>query len=115
MFKRAAGSRSLAAARSNMIVEARPIMAITGHVEISISVSLSARSRRARSDDAHDLHYGLAGAKWQQRAEVLRAAYHAHPERFPHGVPVPPLLPTAAWINKPPASLVLAGPAGAGS
>jgi len=51
----------------------------------------------------HDIHYGLAPAKWQRRAEVLRAAYAAHPERFPRGVPVPPPLPTAAWINKPPA------------
>src|SRR6266571_4090991 len=50
----------------------------------------------------HDIHYGLAAAKWQQRAEILRAAYAAHPERFPRGVPVPPPLPTAAWINKPP-------------
>ena len=23
------------------------------------------------------------------------------PERFPHGVPTPPPLPAAAWINKP--------------
>ena len=44
----------------------------------------------------HDIHYGLAAAKWQQRAEVLRATYAAHPERFPRGVPVPPPLPTAA-------------------
>jgi hypothetical protein len=49
----------------------------------------------------HDLHYGLAAAKWQQRAEVLRAAYAAHPERFPRGLPLPPPLPTATWINKP--------------
>jgi putative transposase len=49
----------------------------------------------------YDMHYGLAEAKWQHRAEVLRAAYEAHPERFPRGVPVPPPLPTAAWINKP--------------
>jgi putative transposase len=63
----------------------------------------------------HDIHYSLAQAKWQQRAEVLRGAYHEHPERFPRGVPVPPPLPPAAWINKPPASPVLAGPAGAGS
>ena len=48
-----------------------------------------------------DMHYGLAEAKWHRRAEVLRAAYQAHPERFPSGVPVPPALPTAAWINKP--------------
>jgi putative transposase len=63
----------------------------------------------------HDIHYGLAAAKWQQRAEVLRAAYIAHPERFPHGVPVPPPLPTAAWINKPATPPTLALPAGAGS
>jgi putative transposase len=63
----------------------------------------------------HDMHYGLAEAKWQRRANVLRAAYHAHPERFPHGVPVPPPLPTAAWINKPAALPALAVPEGAGS
>jgi putative transposase len=49
----------------------------------------------------YDLHYGLAQGKWERRATVLRAAYDAHPERFPRGVPVPPPLPTAAWINKP--------------
>jgi len=63
----------------------------------------------------HDIHYGLAAAKWQQRAEILRAAYAAHPERFPRGVPLPPPLPTAAWINKPPAPPALAVPEGAGS
>ena len=63
----------------------------------------------------HDMHYGLAAAKWQQRAAVLRAAYAAHPERFPRGVPVPPPLPTAAWINKPPAPPALAVPEGVGS
>ena len=63
----------------------------------------------------HDIHHGLAAAKWQQRAAVLRAAYHAHPERFPRGVPVPPPLPTAAWINKPPVAPALATPEGAGS
>jgi putative transposase len=63
----------------------------------------------------HDLHNDLAEAKWQHRAEVLRAAYAAHPERFPRGVPVPPPLPTAAWINKPPAVAPLAEPEGAGS
>jgi putative transposase len=63
----------------------------------------------------HDIHYGLAQVKWQQRAQVLRAAYAAHPERFPRGVPVPPPLPTAAWINKPPAVPALATPEGTGS
>lgn len=63
----------------------------------------------------HDIHYGLAEGKWQQRAQVLRAAYAAHPERFPRGVPVPPPLPTAAWINKPPAVPTLATPEGTGS
>jgi putative transposase len=50
----------------------------------------------------YDMHYGLAPAKWERRATVLRAAYNAHPERFPRGIPLPPPLPTAAWINKPP-------------
>ena len=63
----------------------------------------------------HDIHYGLAAAKWRRRAAVLRAAYQAHPERFPRGAPVPPPLPTAAWINKPPAPPALAVPEGAGS
>jgi len=58
----------------------------------------------------HDIHDGLAPGKWQQRAELLRAAYHAHPERFPRGVPVRPPLLTAAWINKPPAAPALAAP-----
>lgn len=62
-----------------------------------------------------DIHYGRAEAKWQQRPAVLRAAYAAHPECFQRGVPVPPLLPTAASINQPPASPALAVPEGAGS
>ena len=48
-------------------------------------------------------------------AAVLRAAYAAHPERFPRGVPLPPPLPTAAWISKPPAVPALVVPQGAGS
>jgi putative transposase len=63
----------------------------------------------------HDTHYGLAEAKWQHRAMVLRAAYAAHPERFPRGVPVPPSLPTAAWINKPQPVPAIAEPEGPGS
>jgi transposase-like protein len=61
-----------------------------------------ASAQRPRPHDPHDIHYGLAEAKWQHRAAVLHAAYEAHPERFRRGAPVPPLLPTAAWINKPP-------------
>jgi putative transposase len=63
----------------------------------------------------HDLHSGLAAVKWERRAEVLRAAYAAHPERFPRGVPVPPPLPTAAWINKPAAGPTPPVPEGIGS
>jgi putative transposase len=49
----------------------------------------------------HDVHYGLAEAKRAQRFAVLEAAYWAHPERFPHGLPALPPLPHAVWINKP--------------
>jgi YHS domain-containing protein len=43
------------------------------------------------------------------------AEFAAHPERFPHGVPVPPSLPTAAWINKPATESTLLVPEGVGS
>jgi putative transposase len=49
----------------------------------------------------YDVHHGLAPAIWEQRARALRAAFEAHPERFPHGLPTPPPLPTEVWINKP--------------
>ncbi len=52
------------------------------------------------------MHYGLAEEVRAARAEVLRAAYEAHPERFVRKMPVPPAVPEAAWINKPkPASV----------
>jgi putative transposase len=47
------------------------------------------------------VHHGTAPALHQQRARVLEAAYARHPERFVRRAPVPPELPTAAWINKP--------------
>ena len=49
----------------------------------------------------HDVHYGLAAARRDQRAVVLAAAHQAHPERFMRGLPVPPALPIAVWINRP--------------
>lgn len=48
-----------------------------------------------------DVHHGLAEERRNQRAAVLRAAYEATPERFVRQLPVPPALPTAAWINPP--------------
>jgi putative transposase len=48
-----------------------------------------------------DVHYGRAERVRAQRAEVLSAAYAAHPERFVRKPPQPPTLPTAVWINKP--------------
>jgi hypothetical protein len=47
------------------------------------------------------VHYGLADQVTQQRQQVLRAAYARHPERFGKGVPIPPQLPDAVWINPP--------------
>lgn len=48
-----------------------------------------------------DVHFGLADKRVAERARVLEAAFAAHPERFPRGLPKPPARPSAAWINKP--------------
>jgi putative transposase len=47
------------------------------------------------------VHYGKAEAVTSQRRIVLASAFEAHPDRFVRGLPVPPSLPEAAWINKP--------------
>ena len=48
------------------------------------------------------VHYGQAEAMHEQRRQVLAEAYVAHPERFVHGEPIPPLWPEEVWINPPP-------------
>ena len=48
-----------------------------------------------------DVHFGRAEDRRAKRTVVLEAAQRAHPERFVAGIPIPPPLPTAAWINKP--------------
>lgn len=48
-----------------------------------------------------DVHFRRAEQRHTDRARVLETAHILHPERFVHGVPTPPPLPTAAWINKP--------------
>lgn len=47
------------------------------------------------------VHSGRAAPLWDTRHQVLQAAYRIHPERFVKGRPLPPALPTAAWINPP--------------
>ncbi len=47
------------------------------------------------------VHHGQATQLHAERARVLAAAFAAKPERFVRGLPKPPMLPTAAWINKP--------------
>lgn len=59
----------------------------------------------------YDVHHGLAKSRRDERAAVLLDAWTKHPERFPHGRPVPPALPTAAWINKPSSAAAPAEPA----
>ena len=56
----------------------------------------------------HDVHYGLAEAKREQRARVLAEAFAKNPERFPNGMPQPKAVPTAVWINPPTRSAVTA-------
>ncbi|WP_240690173.1 IS3 family transposase [Brevibacterium sp. S111] len=48
-----------------------------------------------------DVHHGYAAEIRDHRASVLEKAYMAHPERFVRHHPVPPALPTTAWINPP--------------
>lgn len=47
------------------------------------------------------VHHGQAQQLHNARARVLEAAFERTPERFVRKRPVPPELPTAAWINKP--------------
>jgi putative transposase len=47
------------------------------------------------------VHYGTATEIREQRAATLAAAYDANPTRFHRRLPVPPTLPTQAWINDP--------------
>jgi putative transposase len=48
-----------------------------------------------------DVHLGRAAHRVAARADVLARAYAAHPERFVRGVPQPPAVPSAVWINAP--------------
>ena len=56
------------------------------------------------------VHWGLDQQLTRQRQQVLQAAYTTHPERFVNGLPKPPQVPDAVWINPP---LPASSPAGA--
>lgn len=47
------------------------------------------------------VHYGVADEAQARRQQVLQGVYQSNPERFVRGVPRPPDLPEAAWINEP--------------
>jgi putative transposase len=47
------------------------------------------------------VHWGLDHQLTLQRQQVLQTAYAAHPERFVKGLPKPPQVPEAVWINPP--------------
>ena len=47
------------------------------------------------------VHFGQAQALFLERQRILRLAYAAHPERFVKGLPKPPALTDAVWINPP--------------
>ena len=47
------------------------------------------------------VHAGEGPDRLRRRHEVLAAAFHAHPERFVHGLPRLQSLPEAVWINPP--------------
>jgi len=47
------------------------------------------------------VHMGRAEKLQRERKQVLVEAYALHPERFVHGEPAPPAIPTEVWINQP--------------
>jgi hypothetical protein len=47
------------------------------------------------------LHYGDAPSVVALRGQTLQLAYVTRPERFVNGIPQPPQLPSAVWINPP--------------
>jgi putative transposase len=51
-----------------------------------------------------DVHFGRAQIRTDARREVLRAAWEAHPERFVRGLPQPPAIAPAIFINPPEAA-----------
>ena len=52
------------------------------------------------------VHFGFAERLWVKRQAILHAAYHAHPERFSHGLPNPPRWPERVCINPLPTLLL---------
>src|SRR5450756_602116 len=48
-----------------------------------------------------DVHAGRTPEITAARPVTLDAAYAAHPERFVHRPPTPPVVPGAVWINPP--------------
>jgi len=54
-----------------------------------------------------NVHYGMAQQIYEDRVEVLKSAFLLNPKRFKGNVPKPPVLPKAAWINKPVTGSVL--------
>jgi putative transposase len=48
-----------------------------------------------------DVHFGRAPVLIAKRQQVLEEAYQKNPERFVRGLPTPPQLPEAVWINPP--------------
>ena len=51
-----------------------------------------------------DVHFGRAQTRTDARRDVLRAAWETHPERFVRGIPEPPMIAPAIYINPPEAA-----------
>jgi len=58
-------------------------------------------SLRHWDDDAGDASSGQLEAVTEDCKRVLLAAFTTHPERFVYEFSRPPVVPEAAWINKP--------------
>jgi hypothetical protein len=66
-----------------------------------VPATIAEQANEPGADEKPGVHHGLADERFAARATVLAAAYAAHPERFPAGLPHPTAPPLEVWINPP--------------
>ncbi len=70
------------------------------HFSLGITTNINHHTSLALLSPA-DVHYHRAQTVFQQRQDVMHAAYQKTPQRFVKGLPLPLQLPSAVWIHPP--------------